>query len=356
MRSKILILISFCIFLISLIEVVLRIFFNEQLKKRQFPLIYQPDSSFKYTYIPNKQSNLSLPSIENSVTINSSGFYNKEITRQKKVDYYRIGVFGDSNESGIWLNSPNNFIENMNRFYESNKINVEVINFSRDGTWKTISNIKLAKKLAIDYSLDLVILHSANFPFVERDYVREVYKDYVIEYNPNVFKSKMESIRIIDEIENQYIFKTIYNSSYIVRLICKKIIDQKGEDNAFANKGIVMYLNTWITKRFISDANTWYEYTVEKTIDEIINFKLNLNENECEMIYLDYGKQNTKLENFLKYKNLELCHIDIEYNENIHHKHDGHFNELGHKILSDSLIKYFEKRGLKKQNISSHDF
>ena len=207
--------------LVICIEVLLRIFYYEQLKTQHYPLIYQLDSIIGYSHISNCKSKICIPSINKSFKLNNHGNYGHDFTVRKSDSAFRIAFVGNSVTEGIWLNGNENYPMMLQKLFDDNGYkNIEVINCSYGGVDKDIRNYKLIKKQIIHYNADLV-LFNFNFPFYNENEFRENYKNYVLRHS-GTSVSRQKAINHITDVEKKVLFKILYDVSYIYRVYCKK--------------------------------------------------------------------------------------------------------------------------------------
>ncbi len=196
-RKLFLYIIAFVIVSISIAEYYLRTAFFEQLKTQVYPLIYNPDSLGGYKYIPFAKNIHISPSYNISEKINqivnSHGYFGPDFNNLKGKDTFRIAMAGYSFNSGSGISVPL-----QNYFIENNK-KVEVINCSVDGSEQNWQMYKRIKYEIIKYNVDLVLFETS-LPFQRRDYTKECYRSYILEYASGSQKSRNYCITRIDRL------------------------------------------------------------------------------------------------------------------------------------------------------------
>ena len=136
-RSKYFIIFSVLLLItILIVEIILRIFYHEQLKSRITSTNRVPDSSLVYTRVPNVIEHYCTPDVDNRFRCNNQGFTGPDFTTKKGKGIFRIIIMGNSDVEGMHMNGTNNFTVVMqmlfNRFYDS----VEVVNCGLGGGGK----------------------------------------------------------------------------------------------------------------------------------------------------------------------------------------------------------------------------
>lgn len=159
-KINIIVKIAFISFLIILLaEFSFRITFYSKLKERHFPLIYRPDSILGYSHIPYKHDYKSNPAfINKDIRINNQGFTGPDFFAKKDKNKFRIIIVGASNEAGIDTDGPNSFPILLQKYFNKDSCNVEIINCSIDGSKRSVQQINLIKLKCINYRPDLILL------------------------------------------------------------------------------------------------------------------------------------------------------------------------------------------------------
>ena len=71
----------------------------------------------------------------NTVFLNNHGFH--DLDREPKSNKYRYALIGDSMVEGVQVSRDSLFTNHLNRYFEKDKINAEVLNFGTSGSGTT---------------------------------------------------------------------------------------------------------------------------------------------------------------------------------------------------------------------------
>jgi hypothetical protein len=326
-------------------EVLLRIFYYEQLKTRFWPNIYIPDSNYVVRLRPNTESCLITPGINHKFRINNQGFLGPDFLKTKRDSIFRIIIVGNSPTTGFHMNSDNSFCIQLQKIFNVYGVKAEVINCGRMGGHRDIQNLDFIKNEIKSYNPNLILFEKNGGLFERRNFVFDYYKNYTLEYNPHDPLSRQESIDRIDKIEKAWYLTILYDMSYIVRFLCRKYIDIHNKswwpDLMFQRYDpIEIYLYTYITKESKVFTQTYY-YTFEKAIEKIKDTEYELKAINCHLILFNYYRypkevQNIYSENKISYMQLNLSDLFSMYP--INSKLEGHFNELGNTLVAERIF------------------
>ena len=252
-------------------EMILRIYFFEQLKTIKKELQYNNDQELGYLPMPNqKRIVFETPGIKNILSTNSHGFYCREFDSLKPPDTYRIALVGSSNESGHFVPGAVNYADLIDERYRKNGQRVEMLNFSIGGRSLDYFRINLVKKKILRYDPDLIIL-LVGIPFSHKNKARKLYRGFVIDYELENEVSERFAINLVDEILSHRLLIRLYDYSFIVRAVCKKYIDKNLMlSQSRYNKTLEM-IRGYRTKRVSARDQVSYFFTVEKSIEILKN-------------------------------------------------------------------------------------
>ncbi|CAA9263758.1 MAG: hypothetical protein AVDCRST_MAG56-2680 [uncultured Cytophagales bacterium] len=317
------------------LEIGLRVFFYQQLKTRHFPLVYRPDSLYTYTYIPNATGYISVPDIEKKFRINNYGHNAEDFTLAKDSSVFRIAVSGASNESGLWLNTNDDYVAVLNQLFKRHGHQVEVLNFSIDGR-RTAGNFHYIKNFILQFKPDL-ILYKNPIPFAVLDKARENYGGYVISYNPTNNVSRKYNRALVDELNRNKLLTSVYDYSFIVRAICRHYLEHA------ENKGseFYRYLSIYVEKHFFSEDVGWYEYTPEKSTEELKELAAYTAARHAPLVLITFG-ESAEEKQMLTSAGLKLLDADLrarKFPRRLQFEHDGHWNEYGHSTVANILYE-----------------
>jgi len=354
MKKKLLYILLFLIFILSIVgisELYLRVFHYEILKSQSYPNVYQTDPYRGFSFIPKSTSPIIRPSINDKIEINNQGFLGLDFSTSKSDSTFRILIVSNS-----MLLSNKGMIHQ--EFVRNKFSNVEIINCSIDGSFLNWHHYLMIKNKLIKYSPD-VIFFNTEIPFSRKDQTRENYKGYAIEYsliNPEISRKKCTDI--VDRIENNLFLTSLYDYSFIVRVICKKMVDKFEylDYDSFTQK----YIYSYRRKKVLSGDLILYEYSVDQTLNKLRFLSDTLSSAECQLVIFNFFSQQESDEMKLKFKEygLNLINLDIDiynYENELRLEHDGHPNEKGNveiartffdKILENSIIpdQYYPKK------------
>jgi hypothetical protein len=317
-------------------ETMLRRFYSDELIIRAFPLIYAPDEHLGFKYIPGKEATICKPGICKSFRINSQGFYGPEFEQKKATGVYRIAVVGSSEATGIWLHGKNGFPNKLNNLFAEAEYPVEVINFSTDGKYRDLRSLKLIRDTVIHYEPDLVLVFTS-IPLWGTNGMREGYHGYVINYSDESVGSRAACQEQIDRIEGAKILTRLYEWSYIVRGFGRVAINRTEEFPT---------LRTFITKTCSVPGSfkTW-QVTERSSLEQI-----HVTRNYVEAMggQLAIASYIPKEEHRAVAARLAIPHIELSVPHTLETRHedDGHYNDVGHRMLADQLYVKLLESGL----------
>ncbi len=253
-------------------EIIFRTFYFELLKTREYPQIYRPDARVNYRYIPGKDARICVPSICKEFKINKNGFYGPPFELKKKQGVFRIAIADSSQTTGIWLDADENFAMKLQRLFDQEGYRVEVMNFSTDGKYRDVSNIRIVRDTVMRYSPDLVLL-TTSMPLLHMNIRREVYKGYVLMYEGGEFAYPVEHILArVDSILEQRALIALYEASFIVRAACRYYMDR------FPYTASEQLLRLFVRKKY--DMRTTIRYTaysVDESVQMLKTLRSSLN-------------------------------------------------------------------------------
>lgn len=324
-------------------EIYFRIAFKEVLKTRKLPLIYQPDSLLDYKFIPNANSVISLPGIkERKVHINSKGFHTPEFDAKKKPGVYRIIIVGASTSGGIYMDGETDYATRLQTLFNASHKNVEVLNCAIDGDDRQRANMDLIKSQLTQYQPDLVLLEFG-LPFTSSYEKKIVYKDYVIAFRSD--SSRIESMKKIDDLEEQGFLRGLFDMSYIVR--APRLPYLRNGSNAKLKERIVLY---WKKKEELKDAEAQkikVRYSVSGAFKKLRETRDSVWKHNGKLLLIgSFGKKfdetdpvDVEFRDSLKNMGLEHFYGGLEFKDIHVSKPDGHLNEKGHDLIAQALYQ-----------------
>ncbi len=200
----------------TLAEGYLRLAYSDVLVIQENPRVYAPHETFGYAYIPGTHGRICRPGVCRDFQINDDGYLGVRALRERTMHLQRIALVDDSNGTGIWQASGDNYAVQLESRLRSAGHRVEVLNFSVDGRFRDVENARIARQRALEYLPDVLLL-SIGLPFVSASPQRAVYGEYVVQYPRDVPNSLGVAQREIDFIESHGLFKWTYGVSFLVR-------------------------------------------------------------------------------------------------------------------------------------------
>lgn len=321
-------------------EAYLRKYYREELKTETFPQIYQPDAFYNYCYIPGKAATHVAPSTDAKMQVNTQGFIGRDFQVEKKSNTFRIMVASYSFMSG---GSIVGLVQE--KFDKMGFHNIEVDNCSIDGVNLNWHHCLMIKNKLLKYNPDL-ILYETGIPFNREDYTRECYKGYILEYTTGSQADRDLCRGRIDEIENNWFLRGLYDASYIVRAVCKRLVDRHEFDQGtFTQKYIAPYRR----KKILSGLFPNYQYTVEKTMVELKKLSGEVDSAGGKLVLFDFfTDQNSFKKDICAQWGIHLINLDISsgyYNDALKLQYDTHPNQRGYEEIADRIFQNLYKYG-----------
>ncbi len=325
------------IVVITISEVLLRIFFHEQLKTQISPDIFQADTLLPYSHIPNKEAEISIPSIHKKFKLNNMGMIGNNVKIEKEENTFRIAIIGNCITEGIWYNEKDPYPMILQNIFNDKGDKIEIINYSY-GTGNSFeySRYLFIKTKLINYKPDLVLFNT-DIPISHRIFKRENYHSYDIQFINEA--SKKEAIKRIDYIESKKVLTSLYDLSYIIRALCKKYIEN-------SNSELSLYIKTYREHSCnIGDKLQYYSFTYNSSIKLLSLLKDELNTKGIKF-WLFFVSEADVLEKTLKEVNVDSFSLGIELEPSLFYKHDGHLNVTAHTIIANKMYDELIKREL----------
>lgn len=309
-----------------------RLQFYEELKDQCHPLIYRTDNKYGYRYIPLTKSEISKPGIKKKpVNISKNGLYSPDFDAVKQKGIYRIVIVGASIASGIFMNGTYNYSQQLQSLYNKNNKKIEFINYSLDGRGMGLNLLEIVQNEVIHINPDLILME-LNLPIEIGNMKRETYRGYLLQYYTD--STKLISKKLIDDVENKYILRFVYDYSFIFRGLCRWYV--KTYPNTYNNKVIRTYRDKISRMESIEMNN----FSFRKSIKLLQETDIKVREmNAGKFVLLSYGFDKYGVENFLKSKKLKSIFLKCSLENKYKSIPDSHPNELGHKLIADSLGK-----------------
>lgn len=317
-----------CTVLFVIAEISLRVLYKDLLQLQSYPMIYQPDSLYGYTYIPDIKGRICRPSICKDFLLNENGFNGPAFDEEKPSNTFRIAVVCGSVGSGIWLAGDTSYPMMLQKLFAENGYpNVEVVNFSIDGKYREIYNARMIEEVVPRYRPDLVLFNT-DIPFIDGFVRRDVYKDYVLVYSKN-YNSRQYTIDKVDYLEKYSFLTPLYEASYIARAAVLFYIRTHRDRLAYN-------LNLYTTKRIEGPAR-YFPLSVKRTL---IKIKAARAATQCEggELALFRFQPDEQFEETCNRHGIPCIILKVPYYKELTHEYDSHYNTKGHRIIAQKLF------------------
>lgn len=331
MRSYKFIKIVFLVLIIGIgcSELFFRIWYREELKNQEPPLIFQPDSLYGYRHIPSSEGYISKPGIgKRHIKINSKGFYSPEFSTEKKADVARIMIVGASFATGIYMDGEKNYAVQLQERFDQAKKKVEIINCSMDGQGRGLANLQLLTAELSGYKPDLILLEMS-FPISLGVMQRDIYKNYLLTYTND--STKIKAKNLVDELEGKTFFKTLYDLSYTYRAVCRETINK----NSFSREAALMRAYRDKTSR-ASEMEEFY-LTSKKSVELLKSTQEQLAKNGSNLQVVSYYTEKNNLQSYLNENGIHTLFLNLEFKPEDISLPDSHINERGHALIATAL-------------------
>ena len=332
------ILLALVISLVIGIEAFLRMQYYEPLKTRVNTTDYKYDSILGYLPKPNSSNIHNSPHFSKIVAINSHGFDCREFAVKKAPGYYRIAVIGSSNETSVFVHGKP-YSDQLHELFQKYGRKIEVINCSLGGDGNEYAKYQYVRQKLINFEPD-VILMRPSIPIGHKKITRESYKGYIIDYDPDNELSKQYARGLVDELGQYWLLTLVYDASYAVRAVCKKINDAWVVDD-HSNRPRLL-LKTYITKRCSAKDQVMYAISKRKSIQIIQSLNHFLAERQIKFYLISYFK-NARADRTLRRFDIPHISLGIQPDSSCFWKYDGHMNDKTHRIIAEKLYAFFTK-------------
>lgn len=327
--------------LLILGEFWLRALGYEPLKTRIYPLIYERDAELGYRYIPGARRRICVPSICKDIEINEDGFCGPAYPEEKPAGTYRVAVVGSSQATGIWMAEGKPFPRLLEERLLREGGSFEVLDFSVDGEDRDLANIRRAEELVLDYSPDLVLLEIGAFPFLGVVEYRDMYRGYVYSTGnsgePEEVHDKQAVLleRYIDDTEDALVSR-VYDASYIFRELCSGYIDWKRANDVHPLDGCFAHRMDAYRRRQIERVAPLTYLTPEESLSRVDELNARCVATGADLVLFLYEDDPEALQAFHG-QDIECISLAIPATPQYRHAHDGHYNELGHRLVAQRM-------------------
>lgn len=335
-RSILLVLIG----LLLLLEGGLRLFFGTQYGSYARPLVYRPTGLAGYSYIPGARGTYCFAGDCREVQINPAGLVGKHHRKQRSSQAYRIALVGDDDGSGLWLMEGEAYAERLEAELREDGHEVEVYNFSYDGTSQSYGRFMVARDEVPAYSPDLVLVYVDEFPFLRSPERRSAYRDYVIVWDDAAPKSHQFAERVVDYIEQHRFLVRLHDYSFIARAVAEKY-------RISSRDWTVSFLNIFVGKYVVGGLVEPIPVSTRESLAVMQEAASKVREKNGTLILfgsLSDQARVTATERGFRFVNVKLPIADDAYNA------DGHYTAVGHQAIAKQL--YAVAKPLVQQRLS----
>ena len=322
-------LITLGVFIISFTS--LEIYFRVMAKTEYGYLapVMRANDQLGFTFIPDGEYQAE----KGTVHFNKYGYIGSDWSLEKDPDTYRIAVIGGCNLTGVFHivdTTYYNFPEITERRLKERGYNVEILNFGVPGESRSFYNFKTVEHEVLKFKPDIIVLENL-LPYTKKDYARDEYHGYQLEYLFTSEKSKEEAIAWAEKLNRWKPATFLIDNSWVFRKLAQKYQHTHNDDLAsfikFAVKNQVS---------FIDDAVTGI-YTMEKSVEMTQELAARLEDQSIDFKLLNYqaGPFGDSLVNF----SFDHIFLETEFNKKYLYPKDNHFNNLGQMHLSDKFVE-----------------
>jgi hypothetical protein len=298
------------LFLLIIVELVVRQTWGKTFVYSSNPSIYQYDSVLGYVYKPNVEFCKSGKLFK----INNQGFIGNDFPTLKKKGVFRIAILGSCLVSGALSYSDySNCCTTIEKLFSLNHWNVEICNFGVDGGYRSYETFKSINYQVIKFNPDL-ILCEYSLPFKSYNVIREDYRNFVIEYARGDSALKLYYKSMIDNIyKYKFIFKIVDNV-YMIKLLCFKYINYR--------KAKLEDFSTMVDDNYNNPRNEYLESILELYLrkknhfSSVVSFKL-YNERYNQYSMKKSVQLTNELIGELKLKNIDFYYFALNSNMEI---------------------------------------
>jgi len=321
-------------------EIFLRLTWGKSYGYSSTPLIFQSDPILGYTYIPNSR----FYKAGKMYKVNNQGYIGNDFT-PKKQGVFRIAFVGTCIFSGyLDYNAYSNCCTTIQDLFTQNHWNVEVLNCGVDGNSRTFEIFKSIEYKIVKFNPDLIICENL-LPFESNNLTREIYKEYILDYDKD---SPLLKAKYISMIEKFYKYKLLFkliDHIYILKFLCVYYTDYESDVSKISEEAFInlqknrkdyfaQMLELYIRKK---RHYSGYELNTKK-------YAVSKSTERTKELIEKLKKQNTSFYYFKFSNDSKLTNIDglpfILLNQNFEKSmfDGGHLNQRGNELFGRSLF------------------
>lgn len=322
------------ILLIVLLEIGLRLFYSEKLVISNNINIYQPDSLYGFSYIPNSKDIRIKPSFRDSIFVNSQGFLGNDFKTEKKEGYKRIVIVGASNSAGTSLGRKKRFTQFLQEIFNSKNIKVEVLNCAIDTPGNILLMYERIKNQFIAFQPDVVLVEKPGIPIEHKPITREIYNNYLMTYPFNNITGRKECVKVVDNMNDYRVFVSLCRSSYIFRFLLRQYWNHfQDENHKIFNYVFALYKNAVLYPQEPKILSK------EESIQQVLDLKSYLNNKKSHLCFFDYVSNLSNVKAYKEEKYYDLINLKLDINDSTNFVEDdgAHFSEKAHQKMAEQL-------------------
>ena len=322
------------IILIVLLEIGLRLFYSEKLVISNNINIYQPDSLYGFSYIPNSKDIRIKPSFRDSIFVNSQGFLGNDFETEKKDGYKRIVIVGASNSAGTSLGTKKRFTQFLQDIFNSKNIKVEVLNCAIDTPGNILLIYERIKNQFIDFHPDAVLVEKPKMPIEYKSITREIYNNYLMTYPFKNKAGRKECVRVVDNMNDYRTIVSLCRSSYIFRFLLRQYWNHfRHENHKIFNYMFALYRNAVLypqESKFLSK---------EESSQQLLDLKNYMNNKESQLYFFDFVSNLSMAKDYKIEEYYDLINLKLDFSDDANFVEDdaAHFSEKAHQKMAEQL-------------------
>jgi len=187
------------------------------------------------------------------------------------------------------------------------------------------------------YHPDLILLE-LEVPFVYGIFQRDVYKGYVMIYNPENELSKRWCEAQIDYLKRQWFWIGVYYTSYIVRAAVRYYINHYNTVKA-------AHMAVFVENRIQAPDIALLPYSLKRSVEALQEARKKLARQHTELVIMHYFANPYYRAVMSKY-GLPYLEIDVPPVAKYVHDRDGHYRYEGHVEIAKQLFDQLTSSGI----------
>jgi hypothetical protein len=307
-----------------------RIKYRDLLWIHVYPQIYLPDDDLGYRYQPHADAEIRIAGIHRRFRINNRGFNGRDFVEEKPPGTYRIAIVGASNTTGIWTNGQGkSFSELLEELLRDSGRRVEVMNFGIDGRFRALHQLRVIDLDVAAYDPDLVLM-DIDIPFVNSLFRRDVYKGYVMIYNPETAASRQWCEARVDRVTRHRFMIAGYRASYIVRAAARYYMNHYDTDRS-------TLLRVFFENRIQAPDLFVLPYSLKRSVEYLQETRDKLAAQGAQLVIFQF-LPNPYYQAVTSKYGLSYIELDVPPVPQFVHDRDGHYRFQGHVEIARQLF------------------